>query len=381
MATAAQIEANRRNAASSTGPRTDQGKARARLNALKHGLDARTVTPVLPHEGPRVLEGRIQEWIEDLKPRNAVERTLVCRAVKLSWGLERAERFESAHLASRVRRVQEKESLRRLKKVHSLARKLLHHCDPRNKSGTAPYYDDEPAVFLAELEQTPEGCRLLIERWEQFRSMMLAGAEWSLPDNYRFIRLQGKHTIEGMSDPSLNAYFMALETLSPGYGKKFWTQCRDMNTSSAPALGAMLPWRQLAKQPPDEKEAVRLIATIVHDHIDRLQARLGEHDERARVEASELADRAAFDAGSSFERLRRYQSARGRELLRTIDLLMKMQKAEFGVERTDDEDEPAECPPEAVFEATVPPPAEAPGNVDSEAAESQGDDAPASPVV
>jgi hypothetical protein len=126
---------------------------------------------------------------------------------------------------------------------------------------------------------------------------------------------------------------------------------------------------------------VRLIATIVHVHIDRLQARLAEHEERAQVEASELADRAAFDAGSSFERLRRYQSARGRELLRTIDLVMKMQKAEFGVERTDDEDEPAECPPEAVFEATVPPPAEAPVNVDSEAAESQGDDAPASPAV
>lgn len=38
MATEKQIAANRRNAAKSTGPRTELGKARARMNALRHGL-------------------------------------------------------------------------------------------------------------------------------------------------------------------------------------------------------------------------------------------------------------------------------------------------------------------------------------------------------
>ena len=40
MATAAQIEANRRNCQKSTGPRTEAGKARVRLNPYKHGQRA-----------------------------------------------------------------------------------------------------------------------------------------------------------------------------------------------------------------------------------------------------------------------------------------------------------------------------------------------------
>ena len=40
MASQAQIDANRRNAQSSTGPRTQEGKAVVAFNALKHGLRA-----------------------------------------------------------------------------------------------------------------------------------------------------------------------------------------------------------------------------------------------------------------------------------------------------------------------------------------------------
>ena len=38
-----QLNANRANAKSSTGPRTEAGKSRSRLNALKHGLSAKAL--------------------------------------------------------------------------------------------------------------------------------------------------------------------------------------------------------------------------------------------------------------------------------------------------------------------------------------------------
>ena len=84
MATAAQIEANRRNAQRSTGPKTDRGKARVRRNAFKHGMTARTIMPVLPQEDPKELEDRTQQAITAMKPRNPLELDLVCRAVWLS---------------------------------------------------------------------------------------------------------------------------------------------------------------------------------------------------------------------------------------------------------------------------------------------------------
>ena len=103
MATAAQIEANRRNAQRSTGPKTDEGKARVRGNAFKHGMTARTIMPVLPQEDPKELEDKTQQAITVMKPRNPLELDLVCRAVRLAAELDRAERVGTAHLAHQVR--------------------------------------------------------------------------------------------------------------------------------------------------------------------------------------------------------------------------------------------------------------------------------------
>jgi hypothetical protein len=116
MASQAQINANKRNAQRSCGPKTEAGKARARLNALKDGTHARTVSQVLPQEKAVELYERIKRWIKDLNPRNEVERELVIRAAKLAWTLDRAGRCETARLAHRVSKAQ-----RRLSKFRSTA--------------------------------------------------------------------------------------------------------------------------------------------------------------------------------------------------------------------------------------------------------------------
>ena len=167
MATAAQIEANRRNAQRSTGPKSDEGKARVRRNAIKHGMTALTIMPVLPQEDPKELEDKIQQAITARKPRDPFEHDQVCRAVRLSWELDRAERVATAHLAHRVRMAArsgpETVSACELKKVHELGSKLFY------KAGIGPGYssataDDYPAVIVRRLEESAEGCRWMLAR-------------------------------------------------------------------------------------------------------------------------------------------------------------------------------------------------------------------------
>ena len=92
------VEANTKNAARSTGPRSAAGKDRSRFNAVKHGMAARL--PVLPGEDPEAFRAHRDAWTAELQPRGQVERQLVDRAVHVSWQLQRVNRAQAARLAS-----------------------------------------------------------------------------------------------------------------------------------------------------------------------------------------------------------------------------------------------------------------------------------------
>src|ERR1700729_3368417 len=88
-----QIEANRRNALRSTGPKTEEGKRQSRRNALRHGLTAETVIDGLENsEDYRAFEAAV---IEDYDARTAVERELVLRLASLLWRLRRIITIET----------------------------------------------------------------------------------------------------------------------------------------------------------------------------------------------------------------------------------------------------------------------------------------------
>ena len=93
MATIKQIEANRLNAQKSTGPRTPEGKAAVRFNALKSGIDAESL--VIPGEDPEKLRIFIEELTACWCPFDARERELVDYIVHDSWRLRRIRTAEN----------------------------------------------------------------------------------------------------------------------------------------------------------------------------------------------------------------------------------------------------------------------------------------------
>ena len=96
-----QIEANRRNALKSTGPKTEAGKQASRCNAVRHGLTAETVTGALEdREDYKAFEAAITA---DYDAQSAVERELVLRLASLLWRLRRATMMETGLFATGMR--------------------------------------------------------------------------------------------------------------------------------------------------------------------------------------------------------------------------------------------------------------------------------------
>jgi hypothetical protein len=88
-----QIEANRRNALKSTGPKSEEGKQASRCNALRHGLRAETVISSLEDaEDYKAFEAAITA---DYDAVSAVERELVLQLASILWRLRRATTMET----------------------------------------------------------------------------------------------------------------------------------------------------------------------------------------------------------------------------------------------------------------------------------------------
>ncbi len=88
---------NRANAQHSTGPRTEAGKQRSSLNAIRHGLTAQTV--VLPSEDPAAYESHRLQFIEQYQPASPTENQLVQELIDTSWRLNRIPVLEADLLA------------------------------------------------------------------------------------------------------------------------------------------------------------------------------------------------------------------------------------------------------------------------------------------
>jgi len=69
---------NRANSQHSTGPRTESGKQRASLNAIRHGLNG--ASPVLPSEDPAAYEAHRRQFLDGSDELTLIRRLLSDRS-------------------------------------------------------------------------------------------------------------------------------------------------------------------------------------------------------------------------------------------------------------------------------------------------------------
>ena len=93
MSTIAQIDANRRNAQHSTGPKTPEGKAASKRNATKHGLLANEA--VLAVESMPEFEQLLSAFLDEYHPASPTEEFFVRQMADAQWRLRRHTRIET----------------------------------------------------------------------------------------------------------------------------------------------------------------------------------------------------------------------------------------------------------------------------------------------
>ena len=103
MATPSQIAANKLNSQKSTGPKTEEGKAKSCLNHLSHGFASNTAQ-LIDGEDPEEFKALLADLMREYQPATPTEQILVERMTQNQWLSGRAFRLQCDILTMRIHR-------------------------------------------------------------------------------------------------------------------------------------------------------------------------------------------------------------------------------------------------------------------------------------
>ena len=114
----AKLEANRRNAQRSTGPRTEEGKGTSSMNAVTHGALAQgVITRGDFREDPIEYLERLEALKKEWRAKGPIEEEDLEHIALLRWRRRRAVRFEVGTIAQRTLGIRQRAEGRRKERV------------------------------------------------------------------------------------------------------------------------------------------------------------------------------------------------------------------------------------------------------------------------
>ncbi len=319
------VAANRRNSARSTGPRTEAGKSKVRLNALKHGLTA--TLPVLPGEDQEGFKARAEAWNVELNPRSDLEAYIAERIVVASWQFDRCDRALAAKLSEQIQFGPFDRDELEAEAVADDARLLFW--DPRGPIALYPHFRGlrytprisssdsvtdplDPAKVVGRLEGTYTGCRWLLERWTELRHILEDDLKWQAPDRLRAIRLLGRQPMDALADERVLMIYLACDAMEPGGPTSLDDLLTETTDDELKLFKERVKGRGADRKKPASPEAGRaVLLDLIEKAIAPLAARLAVHRAHREFEEARRQDLLALDDSPEGELLRRYHLAKG----------------------------------------------------------------------
>ncbi len=300
----ARMAANLANAQLSTGPKTIQGKARSRANALKHGLTGAGIA--LPTEDRIAIEQRFLTIQEELMPQTVLGAFFAHQVALYTVRCQRAARHETALLTTRINEAVTAFDQARLDLATQLFAKLYQN--------PLPLYD--------QLLTMPEGVDRIIGGLQRIRAdLTRPSVTWSPAQTNSLAMLFG-------TNPATQPRAMALIFA-------------DVMLGNFAGIRADA-WAHLKTDAERQAFGRDQLVAEIDERIEGLEAHRALLDvtavdeERARV-----AEHAAFAASVEGAQARKYEAASTREIYRALREFAVVE-ADPAAERIGEPEEPAE---------------------------------------
>ncbi len=339
-------EINRANAQKSTGPKTAAGKAKASMNARKHGM--RSNRESIFSDTSYRYEERLRKWMAHSDAQDDVQEFLVATNVSLSFDIERVGHADAVNFERAVEQSPAKE----LAEVHETGRQLfydpcgataIHGVDtaPAGKvttSGNRP--NGEPYTNAAELvrklESSAAGCQWMLAEWAILRKRAEENY-WFGPDRLRATRLLGRQPVDAIDDERVATIYIASNVIK-SFGRPAFADLRsDMEMRGIERFEKLVSARWLGlSRPADQAQWRRMLVELVDREVAQLNEMLEVHEEMSDVYDERAVADAGFGSDKRSHQLRQYKLSAVRAIYRGMGALEKRNRTEGGGRRAEE---------------------------------------------
>ena len=284
------LQANRLNSQKSCGPKSPEGKAISRRNALKHGLTGEGI--VLPCEDVEAVAGRFDRMVEELAPKTETGLALTEQAAFLAVRLRRFVEHDHATLSENVRLAESRALEERLSIVDELFDGL----------------HSRPYTCSRQLQSIPEGIDRMLELYAGVKAD-LTHPTLDLYDAYHFRRLESlagrlpedfpASRVKGLSQAMFGSYVF-LEN-----GEEFV--------------------EKLSKEERTAWAKSRLVE-IIDSRVAKLRKRREELEPQAVLSRQHVAKAAMVDVSPRALLVQKYEAATRRSFLRALAELREVEE-------------------------------------------------------
>jgi hypothetical protein len=329
------IQANRANSLHSTGPRTQEGKDKSRLNALKHGLCA--VTVHVEGESTTLLDERRVAWGRELNPRSLeFDGYMVDTLARDSIKLDRCYYVRQATLAQLARdavKAEDEEVRREAENLLVALCEFQDYCEVARGRGLGTDWVKQgkpiqPGHAVRRLKQTSIGCKYLLAEWDRLRPTLIDPANWDNTDQGRAINLMGYSTSarDEVASPlvlptrAITAHRDVVKRIELNKKSIVGTDAykspadRQRDLDNLPGLAAKAAAAKLEVEAFLAREEASIRMTMERLEVDE------------RLSREEATYRARFDSSEKGQLMNRYEGEARREFNRTAELLMRKRR-------------------------------------------------------